>query len=1209
VIIPPTVSATVAYDSSSNPITLPFGADTATSVAVLTAPTNGMVTASDTSFIYTPRTGFAGTDSFVYNATNATGGSPTATVTITVSAPTISVTPTTLTAGRAGVAYSKSLSVSGGQSPYSFSTVLASGALSGGLSLSSTGAVSGTPTAVGSFAFTVTGTDSSTATAIPFTSSTITLVIAAPVVALGPTSLPGAISGTAYSQTVTASGGTAPYTYSVSAGALPAGLSLNAATGVVSGTPGAVNSYSFTVTAADSTTGTGAPYFAAQAYSILTSLALPTAGPTMATVAYDSSANPIALSLGGGPVASVAVSAAASHGTATASGISIVYTPTTGYHGTDSFAYIAANISGTSSPAMATITVSAPTISVTPTTLTAGTAGTAYGQSLTASGGQSPYSFSTTLASGALPGGLSLSSTGAITGRPSAVGSFSFTAAGTDSSTATAVAFTSSTVTLVIVAPAIALGPTSLPGGNSGTAYSQTVTASGGMAPYTYSVSAGALPTGLSLNAATGVVSGTPSAVNSYSFTVKAADSTMGAAAPYFGTRVYSISIAPALPTAGPVTATVAFDSTNTAIALNLGGGAAVSVAVASAALHGMATATSMSIAYTPASGYSGSDSFTYTATNTTGTSSAATVTIRVGTASTTTGGQAYAYQGTIDRDTLGTSGVANPVDSPVAAVVDSVHGHLFIADAAGQRVQILDTASLSVIATLGVSGIAGSDGAHFNQPGGVGFDAATDRIFVADTGNQRIQIFDAASFAYRSTLGITGVAGTDNAHFNAPTSAAINPVAHQLYIAELGNDRVQIFDAGTLAYIATLGTTAAAGNDNFHFNQPRDAELNASTNQIMVADSANGRVQIFDATSFAYVATLGGPHLDPAANDYFGSPVTSGFDPTTNLVLIADAGTDDRVQVLDAMTYGYVLTLGTTGSSGTGNGQFAGPAGVAVDPAHARIFVGDPQNDRVQMFSIEPPVIFASVLPGSRSVLLGSPATIFASMINAGTGPLENCRVALPVSSPAGLTLGYQTTNQATNALTGMPDTPTPIAGNNGVQSFVISFHGTAAFSAPGMPIDFDCDGVAPAAIDIGVDTVDLVMSDTPVADIIVFSATSSSNGIVEIPKGDPAAFALASINIGVATPIIVSVDTGTATLPVTATICQSNPGTGQCLAAPAGTVPLSFTAGATPTFSVFPQASGAIPLAPATSRVFVRFKDGDGGLRGSSSVAIEAD
>ena len=189
--------------------------------------------------------------------------------------------------------------------------------------------------------------------------------------------------------------------------------------------------------------------------------------------------------------------------------------------------------------------------------------------------------------------------------------------------------------------------------------------------------------------------------------------------------------------------------------------------------------------------------------------------------------------------------------------------------------------------------------------------------------------------------------------------AAHVNPATHQLYVAELGNHRVQIFDAGTLAYVASLGDAGSSGSDAAHFNQPSDAELNPSTNQIMVADSGNARIQLFDAASLAYVATLGGPGGDPADDSHFTQPNTASYDPASNLVLIADAGRNQRVQVLDAMTYGYVLTLGTTGSSGPGNSQFAGPAGIAVDPAHARIFVGDPQNDRIQAFSIAPPVSF----------------------------------------------------------------------------------------------------------------------------------------------------------------------------------------------------------------------------------------------------------
>jgi hypothetical protein len=101
----------------------------------------------------------------------------------------------------------------------------------------------------------------------------------------------------------------------------------------------------------------------------------------------------------------------------------------------------------------------------------------------------------------------------------------------------------------------------------------------------------------------------------------------------------------------------------------------------------------------------------------------------------------------------------------------------------------------------------------------------------------------------------------------------------------------------------------------------------------------------------------------------------------------------------------------------------------------------------------------------------------------------------------------------------------------------------------------------------------------------------------------------AVASTNVGVTGSTTVSVDTGAAILPVTATICQTNPSTGQCLSTPTSTVSLNYVGDTTPTFSIFVQATGAIPFSPADSRLFVRFEDPSGGLHGSTSVAIETD
>ncbi|HEX8679077.1 MAG TPA: LamG-like jellyroll fold domain-containing protein, partial [Chthoniobacterales bacterium] len=89
--------------------------------------------------------------------------------------------------------------------------------------------------------------------------------------------------------------------------------------------------------------------------------------------------------------------------------------------------------------------------------------------------------------------------------------------------------------------PTITLSPTTLPAGTVGTAYTQTVTASGGSGTYTYSVSSGALPPGLTLNASTGAISGTPTTTNAspYSFTITATD----ASTTCTGSRDYTVTI------------------------------------------------------------------------------------------------------------------------------------------------------------------------------------------------------------------------------------------------------------------------------------------------------------------------------------------------------------------------------------------------------------------------------------------------------------------------------------------------------------------------------------------------------------------------------------------------------------------------------------------------------------------------------------------
>lgn len=169
--------------------------------------------------------------------------------------------------------------------------------------------------------------------------------------------------------------------------------------------------------------------------------------------------------------------------------------------------------------------VYSPSISIAPSTLPNGDVGTAYSQTLTAIGGTGPYTFA--VSSGTLPTGLTLSSSlGTITGTPSTTtGSpFSFTVQATDSLSATGTqAYT------VTINPAVTVTPSTLPNGDVGSVYNQSMTAAGGSGSYTWSLSMGStLPPGVTLSSSTGVLHGTPTTIGTYNFSIRATDTLGG---------------------------------------------------------------------------------------------------------------------------------------------------------------------------------------------------------------------------------------------------------------------------------------------------------------------------------------------------------------------------------------------------------------------------------------------------------------------------------------------------------------------------------------------------------------------------------------------------------------------------------------------------------------------------------------------------------
>src|SRR5207302_5398545 len=165
-----------------------------------------------------------------------------------------------------------------------------------------------------------------------------------------------------------------------------------------------------------------------------------------------------------------------------------------------------------------------PPLQITSSQLPGGTVGSAYSATLNASGGTSPYSWS--VSSGTLPTGLSLSSSGTLSGTPTVAGAFPFTVAVKDAASASASASLSINV---VSLPPLQITSSQLPGGTVGSAYSTTLSASGGTSPYSWSVSSGTLPTGLSLSSS-GTLSGTPTVAGAFPLTVAVKDAASGSA-------------------------------------------------------------------------------------------------------------------------------------------------------------------------------------------------------------------------------------------------------------------------------------------------------------------------------------------------------------------------------------------------------------------------------------------------------------------------------------------------------------------------------------------------------------------------------------------------------------------------------------------------------------------------------------------------------
>ncbi len=523
------------------------------------------------------------------------------------------------------------------------------GSACGTLSNSSTTGV--TYTAPATVATPLTVTITVTSIASPSLTAVITLTIPANLsIATAPGALAGGIIGSPYTVSLAGAGGITPLTWSITKGALPAGLALNATTGVLTGTPTAPGSFSFTVTLTDAgspaLTATAA-YTLAVAYPALTIAAATLPSGTFGT-AYAA-----ALSASGGT--GTGYTFAVTSGTGL-SAVGLTLTPAGAITGTPTAGETAAPFTvkvtdsyGDTASATFALTIVYPAITIPTTTLPNGIVGTAYSATLAATGGSGTgYTYAVTSGTGLSAVGLSLSTAGLITGTPTTdenPGTFAVKV--TDSAGNTAKA----TITLVITYPTLTITTVSLPSGIVGTAYTATLAASAGSGTgYTWSITSGATSLsalGVTLSSS-GVLSAATPVAGAATFTVKVTDSASDTA-----TANFTLTIDPSL-TITTTSLTNGTEGTTYTGTLAASGGSGTGYTWAATSgtglsAVGLSLSSTGAIIGTPIAGESATP-FTVQVTDSNGNTATATLSLTV---------TAVAFQGQVLSGTLPVSGAA----------------------------------------------------------------------------------------------------------------------------------------------------------------------------------------------------------------------------------------------------------------------------------------------------------------------------------------------------------------------------------------------------------------------------------------------------------------------------------------------------------------------------------------------------------------------
>lgn len=270
----------------------------------------------------------------------------------------------------------------------------------------------------------------------------------------------------------------------------------------------------------------------------------------------------------------------------------------------------------------------------------------------------------------------------------------------------------------------------------------------------------------------------------------------------------------------------------------------------------------------------------------------------------------------------------------PKGLAVDS-ENRLYVADSGSNRIVIYES-NLSYLSMRG--GVLGSGREEMDSPEGV-WVASGGRIYIADTYNHRIQIFTGYSGAWYKTIP-TG--SGESYDLERPSAVAVDSDGN-MHVADTFHNRVQVFSPTGL-FLRSIHSPDPFGN--YVFNKPRGVFIDRAGERILLADTENNRVQVFDM-NYTFIGRLGWGE----GNEGFLQPRAAAAD-AFGRIYVADTG-NDRIQVFSGnLTFITSISGQVGGSVNATSSSFGSPQGVVIDQL-GRLFVSDGSRKRVLVFKM----------------------------------------------------------------------------------------------------------------------------------------------------------------------------------------------------------------------------------------------------------------